>query len=107
MREENKPGGENAAVFSISIVAQMVSMHPQTIRHYERIGFIRPARSKGKIRLYSRKDVETLTRITRFTRDMGVNLAGVEVILKLLGEMEEMRAQLEREIETLRRRLIQ
>lgn len=85
-------------IYVISVVAKMVEMHPQTIRHYERIGFIQPSRTQGKMRLYSRKDVECLMRIVHFTRDMGVNLAGVEVILKLLSEMDEMRAAMEKEI---------
>lgn len=82
---------EDEPIYVISVVAKIVEMHPQTIRHYERIGFVRPSRTQGKMRLYSRRDVECLTRIAHFTRDMGVNLAGVEVILKLLDEMEEMR----------------
>jgi len=89
-------------LYVISVVAKIVEMHPQTIRHYERIGFIRPSRTQGKMRLYSRKDVDCLTRIVHFTRDMGVNLAGVEVILKLLDEMEELRTKMISEIEEQR-----
>lgn len=92
-------------LYVISIVAKMVEMHPQTIRHYERIGFVRPSRTSGKMRLYSRKDVERLSRISHFTRDMGVNLAGVEVILKLLQEMEEMRFSFEQEIEGMQKKM--
>jgi MerR family transcriptional regulator/heat shock protein HspR len=88
--------------FTISVVAKMVEMHPQTIRHYERIGFIHPKRSAGKQRLYSLKDVEILNRIAALTRDMGVNLAGVEIILKLLNEMEKMKLEMQKEIENLR-----
>lgn len=93
------------AIYVISIVSKMVEMHPQTIRHYERIGFITPARTQGKMRLYSHRDVERLQQIAHFTRDMGVNLAGVEVILKLLNEMDAMRERMEAEIEHLRRKM--
>lgn len=95
----------NEPLYVISVVAKMVEMHPQTIRHYERIGFVKPSRTQGRVRMYSREDVECLTRIAHFTRDMGVNLAGVEVILKLLDEMEGLRRKLEDELEDLRKRL--
>lgn len=91
-------------LYVISVVAKMVEMHPQTIRHYERIGFLRPSRTQGKMRLYSRRDVDYLARIAHFTRDMGVNLAGVEVILKLLEEMEELKNKMLSEMDDLRRR---
>lgn len=91
-------------LYVISVVAKLVEMHPQTIRHYERIGFIRPSRTQGKVRMYSKKDVDNLARIAHFTRDMGVNLAGVEVILKLLNEMEDLRKAMMSEMEELRRR---
>lgn len=107
-RESQEPSGKvdlDAPRYVISVVARMVEMHPQTIRHYERFGFIKPSRTQGKTRLYSQRDVECLARIAHFTRDMGINLAGVEVILKLLDEMEEMRRSMEREIEALRKGL--
>lgn len=81
--------------FMISVVARMVSLHPQTIRHYERIGLISPRRTPGNTRLYSRRDVERLQRITSL-KEMGVNLAGVEIICNLLDRMEGMRRDLER-----------
>ena len=90
--------------FTISIVAQMVEMHPQTIRHYERMGLLEPSRSEGNIRLFSMKDVERLNKIQNFTKDMGVNLAGVEVILKLLDQMEAMKEQMEAEVNEIKSR---
>lgn len=98
--------------YIISVAARLTSLHPQTLRHYERIGLIKPARSPGNVRLYSQRDIERLRQIARLTDDLGVNLAGVELILQMQEEMarmeEEMaqvRAELEAEIERLRRRL--
>ncbi len=88
--------------FTISIVSKMVEMHPQTIRHYERMGLLEPQRSDGNIRLFSMKDVERLRRIQNFTRDMGVNLAGVEVILKLLDQIDDLKDAMEREMKDMR-----
>ena len=69
--------------YTISAVADMFDVHPQTLRMYEREGLIEPGRSQGKTRLYSEKDLERLEIILTLTRDMGVNLAGVEVIIDL------------------------
>jgi len=98
--------------YIISIVAKMVDVHPQTLRHYERLGLVKPARSPGNVRLYSRRDVDRLRKICRLMGDLGVNLAGVEVILNLTQRMEEMREEMERtisemqvEIDRLRRDL--
>ncbi|HPZ07537.1 MAG TPA: helix-turn-helix transcriptional regulator [Candidatus Eremiobacteraeota bacterium] len=95
----------NEPCFTISIVSKMVEMHPQTIRHYERMGLLEPQRSDGNIRLFSKRDVERLRRIQNFTRDMGVNLAGVEVILKLLEQIDDMRATMESEIHEMKARM--
>jgi MerR family transcriptional regulator/heat shock protein HspR len=69
--------------YTISAVAEMFDVHPQTLRMYEREGLIEPGRSQGRTRLYSEKDLERLEIILTLTRDMGVNLAGVEVIIDL------------------------
>jgi MerR family transcriptional regulator/heat shock protein HspR len=82
-------------VYVISIAAKMVEMHPQTLRLYERMGLIKPARS-GSNRLYSEEDIERLRQIQRLTQEMGVNLAGVEVILNLLEKIDALQAELER-----------
>lgn len=79
-------------VYMIGVVVNLTQMHAQTIRLYERLGLVKPQR-KSKNRLYSESDVERLRQIRRFTQDMGVNLAGVEVILELLGRMEQLQAE--------------
>jgi len=82
-------------VYFISVAAKLVEVHPQTLRLYERLGLVRPARSRYNIRLYSQREVERLRQVQRLTRDLGVNLAGVEVILDLLDKMERMRTETE------------
>jgi len=92
--------------FTIGVVTQMIGLHPQTLRHYERIGLIRPHRAEAKkgqgIRMYSAKDLERIALIKRWIEEFGVNLAGVEVMLKMQEHMEQMRAESERELEQLR-----
>lgn len=98
--------------FVISVAAKLVDLHPQTLRNYERLGLIKPRRSAGNVRLYSPRDIERLRYICRLTDELGVNLAGVEVIMNMIErmkqmqeEMERVRAELEAEIERLRRKL--
>jgi len=88
-------GSTLRGVYHISIVAELVETHPQTLRMYERMGLVSPQRTRNNIRLYSEADVERVRRIQHLTQDLGVNLAGVEVVFKLLGEMERMRAESE------------
>ena len=78
-------------LYMISIVAEMFEIHPQTLRLYEREGFIKPDRTEGNTRLYSDADIEEIRRVLHLTRDLGVNLAGVEVILEMRRKMEELR----------------
>jgi MerR family transcriptional regulator/heat shock protein HspR len=73
----------------------MCGVHPQTLRQYERIGLVVPSRAGAKNRLYSDDDIQRVRRIQRLTQDMGVNLAGVELILRLLDDMEDMRRDME------------
>ena len=73
----------------------MVGLHQQTIRQYERVGLIRPARSGGNTRLFSQDDIERLRQVVRLINDLGVNLAGVDVILRMGRQIEELRAQLD------------
>jgi len=96
---------EKKPLYMISVVAEMFSIHPQTLRTYEREGLLRPARTVGNTRLYSQEDVERIEMITRLTRDLGVNLAGVEVVLNMRAKMEEMRHQMEETIMVLREQL--
>lgn len=79
----------------IGVVADMLKLHPQTLRFYERKGLIKPGRTVGRTRMYSPEDVEEIGRVVRLTRDLGVNLAGVEVILKMRRQMIEMKKQIE------------
>jgi MerR family transcriptional regulator/heat shock protein HspR len=80
----------------ISVAAELAHMHPQTLRMYEARGLIAPKRSAKNTRLYSQRDVERLRRIQRMTSEQGLNLAGVETVLGLEGQLERMRVELER-----------
>ena len=82
--------------FVISIAARMVGLHAQTLRYYERVGLIWPSRSVGRQRLYSPADIERLRRIKAFTDEMGMNLAGAEVALKLVERIEELENEVRR-----------
>jgi MerR family transcriptional regulator/heat shock protein HspR len=81
--------------YTIGVVARMVSLHPQTIRNYEQIGLVIPQRSDGNIRLYSQREVERLLKISRLTQELGVNLAGVEVILRMADQIETLQVEVE------------
>jgi MerR family transcriptional regulator/heat shock protein HspR len=76
---------------TISMVAEITQVHPQTLRYYERAGLITPRRGKGNVRFYTQSDVERIRRIRVLTQDMGVNLAGVEIILRLSDQIEKLR----------------
>lgn len=86
---------ENQPVYMIGVAAQLCGVHPQTLRQYERLGLVVPSRVGAKNRLYSEFDIRRVRQIQRLTQTMGVNLAGVELILKLLDEMEAMRGDFE------------
>lgn len=104
MPENNEP------VYAISIAAELCGAHPQTLRAYERAGLVSPER-KGAKRMYSNADLDKVRQIQRFTQQMGVNLAGVEVILNLLDRIDaiqaEMEAEITREIERVRREMME
>ncbi len=95
---------KKGACFTISVVADMYGVHPQTLRTYERAGLLKPSRSEGNTRLYTDQDLERLELITNLTRELGVNLAGVEVILNMRDKMEAMRSEVEQLLEFVRRR---
>lgn len=108
-RDDSEP------VYVISVAAKLVAAHPQTLRLYERVGLLRPARTENNIRLYSDEDIERLQQIQRLT-SVGLNLAGVEMVLDLVERMENMRRDLrdemaqreeemEKEIQRLRQRV--
>jgi len=83
-------------MYMISVAAELVGMHPQTLRLYETKGLVRPTRTPGGTRLYSEADVERLRIIQRLTTELGLNLAGVELVLRLEDELRKAHAQIER-----------
>ncbi|MCW8896329.1 MAG: helix-turn-helix transcriptional regulator [Sulfurimonas sp.] len=89
-------------VYLISVVAKILDIHPQTLRQYERENLVSPSRSNGRIRLYSQRDIDRIKLILRLTRELGVNLAGVDIILRLkinVDEMEQEIAELRHEVQ--------
>jgi len=108
---EAKGGGAERSIdkdkplYVISVAAELVDMHPQTLRLYERKGLIEPSRSAGKTRLYSQRNIEQLREIRRLTQELGVNLAGVEEIIKLRRRLDELQSGMENRISNLQHRL--
>ena len=99
--------GSDEPCYVISIAARMIGVQVHTLRYYERVGIIEPSRSQGNIRLYSERDVVLLRRIKTLMDDLGVNLAGVEVILRMSQRMAELQGhikELESELQKLRKR---
>ena len=89
------------AAYMISAVAEQYQLHPQTLRLYEREGLLKPSRSDGNTRLYTAEDLERLEVILQLTRELGVNLAGVEIILNMREKMSEMQSQIEEFVSSL------
>lgn len=89
-------------LFLIGVVADMLKMHPQTLRLYERKGLVRPSRTVGRTRMYSEEDVDEVRRILHLTRDLGVNLAGIEIVLKMRRQMLLMQQELQELAEHVR-----
>lgn len=92
----NEAWDDDDPCYVISVAARMVRVHSQTLRYYEREGLLEPARSSGNIRLYSQRDIERLRRIKTLMDDLGINLAGVQVVLQLMGRMAEMEQEIKR-----------
>ena len=90
MTEQERPR------YMISVAAELVGMHPQTLRIYESKGLVRPRRTPGNTRLYSEADLERLRLIQRLTTELGLNLAGVETVIRLEDELKQVRRRLER-----------
>jgi len=86
---------EDAKVYVISVAAQLAGMHPQTLRQYDRLGLVRPARTRGRGRRYSMRDIRMLREVQRLSHEEGVNLAGIKRILELEEEVVAMRRQVE------------
>lgn len=94
---------DTSSLFTISSIATLLDIHPQTLRLYERQGFIKPSRTRGNTRVYSAQDVDQVRFILHLTRDLGVNLAGVEIILSMQRKL----ANLQQEIDALRQCLVE
>lgn len=92
-------------LYVISVAAELVDMHPQTLRLYERKGLIEPSRSAGKTRLYSQRNIEQLREIRRLTQELGVNLAGVEEIIRLRSRLDQLQSSMEGRITHLQDQL--
>jgi len=88
-------------IYVISVAARLLEVHPQTLRYYERAGLLKPTRSSGKIRLYSQREIERLRKILRLTNELGVNLAGAEIILDLTDRLENLQQQWKKREEEL------
>jgi MerR family transcriptional regulator, heat shock protein HspR len=99
-----KKGGKSG--YMISAVAEMYSLHPQTLRLYEREGLLAPSRSEGNTRLYTQEDLDRLEAILSLTRDLGVNLAGIEVILNMRQRMDDMQREMQAFVEFVNRELL-
>src|ERR1700756_1815854 len=94
MPRTNVKRKKTRAGYMISAVAELFKLHPQTLRLYERVGLLKPSRSQGNTRLYTDDDLERLEVILTLARDMGVNLAGIEIILNMREKMVEMERQM-------------
>lgn len=95
-------------VFEISVVARIVGVHQQTLRSYERMGLVAPQRTRGNTRLYSQQDIQRLQQVRRLVNELGINVSGVEVILRMSRQIEELQSEiaaLRRENDQLRARL--
>ena len=97
---------KNKAAYMISAVAEQYEIHPQTLRLYEREGLLQPSRSEGNTRLFTDGDLERLEVILHLTRDLGVNLAGVEIILNMREKMDQMQSQIQEFVASLNRELV-
>jgi MerR family transcriptional regulator, heat shock protein HspR len=98
--------GTGKAYYMISAVAQKYNIHPQTLRLYEREGLLKPSRTEGNTRLYSDEDLERLETILSLTRDLGVNLAGVEIILNMRTRIEQMQGEVNEFMQYVKREMI-
>jgi len=101
----SRSGGEGKGVYMISAVAETYAIHPQTLRLYEREGLLSPSRTEGNTRLYSEEDLKQLETILNLTRDLGVNLAGVEIILNMRHKMGQMQEEVSEFIDYVQREM--
>jgi MerR family transcriptional regulator/heat shock protein HspR len=99
------PGGATGRFYMISVVAKSYGIHPQTLRLYEREGLLKPSRTEGNTRLYSEEDLRRLEVILNLTRELGVNLAGVEIVLNMRARMERMQEEVSEFVAWVRQEL--
>jgi MerR family transcriptional regulator/heat shock protein HspR len=92
----NRERFDNEPRYVISVAARMLDVQTHTLRYYEKVGVISPCRSRGNVRLYSDRDIALLQRVKALVDDMGVNLPGVEVILRMMQHVDELQAELEK-----------
>jgi len=107
MRGNKSRQKQKLGYYSISVVANNYGIHPQTLRMYEREGLLKPSRTEGNTRLYSQEDVERLEIILSLTRDMGVNLAGVDLIMKMREQMDQMQQDVNELLLAFRQALVE
>ena len=103
----DRPGADDMRsrpAYFIGVVAEITEIHPQTLRHYERIGLVSPSRSPGNVRMFSQVDIERVRLIQRLTTELGVNLAGVEVVLNMRDRYQQQAAEHERSLLEMRQR---
>ncbi len=102
----DRPGDDlrSRPAYFIGVVAEITEVHPQTLRHYERIGLVKPSRSPGNVRMFSQEDIERVHLIQRLTSELGVNLAGVEVVLNMRESHRRQAAEHERVLHDLTQR---
>jgi MerR family transcriptional regulator/heat shock protein HspR len=103
---DRRPPPGAGKFYMISVVAKSYGIHPQTLRRYEREGLLKPSRTDGNTRLYSEEDLRQLEVILNLTRDLGVNLAGVEIILNIRRKMEQMQAEVSEFVTYVRQELL-
>lgn len=101
-----RPASGTGRYYMISVVAGMFDIHPQTLRLYEREGLLKPSRTEGNTRLYSEDDLKQLEVILNLTRDLGVNLAGIEIVLNMRRKMEQMQVEVSEFVEYVRHELV-
>ena len=103
----DRPGADDLRsrpAYFIGVVAEITEIHPQTLRHYERIGLVSPSRSPGNVRMFSQEDIERVRLIQRLTSELGVNLAGVEVVLNMRDRYQRQAAEYQRNLQDLQQR---
>ena len=101
-KSDKSKGGERKKYYMISAISQMYDIHPQTLRLYEREGLLKPSRTEGNTRIYTEEDIKKLETILNLTREMGVNLAGIDIILQMKDRLETLQDEINQFLEYVR-----